>query len=421
MKEQQDELLSLDATLAELQDTVAGLNVDQLRPGPTNEISIRSISNYLDEFTQELEHQFGAITDEVDEDALVKFFDDVDHRQRMEHINVMLSSLVSSYRNNIGIITSGVRQYLQKIKDQVDGIEQRYVKLVDNASDRTLNKYRNALNGQVSEVRGLALELKQINLSHTHPQFDSLTESQARLADQLNLTDERVEELWNREPIVQTIVHPETPEQTPHALEHLPGGNDTIPPASEDRSGLMTPQMVSRLEKAYASAGQRNSGQIGGGLSRLEHAGNVKGQATNGQVLTYVASSRTWEPKTPTGGPGGVAQLEDRVGFAAVSVNNIVAGVKAYRTIPFDATITGWYIDSDSNGDVTVDVQRGMTTPVSLVGSGTKPFLSSASSNSDSSPDWDTLSVTEGDILVFELPSDATVKKIVLTLDLLSN
>jgi len=118
---------------------------------------------------------------------------------------------------------------------------------------------------------------------------------------------------------------------------------------------------------------------------------------------------------------GGVSgALQDRIGFSVASFNPIVAGVKAYHTVPFDATIEGWYIESDTSGDITVDVKVGMVSPVSLVGVGTKPFLSSSSSNSDATPDWDTLSVSEGDVLVFELTGDATINKVILTLDILS-
>jgi len=110
--------------------------------------------------------------------------------------------------------------------------------------------------------------------------------------------------------------------------------------------------------------------------------------------------------------------LEDRIGFGVVSNNPIAAGTKMYRTVPFDCTISSWHVETDVSGNVTVNVTKGMDSPVAVVGSGTKPNLASQTSNSGSASGWDVTQLLEGEVLIFAVESGATVEKLVVTLDI---
>ena len=68
----------------------------------------------------------------------------------------------------------------------------------------------------------------------------------------------------------------------------------------------------------------------------------------------------------------------------------------AMYTVPYDCVLTGWQVTADVVGNVTVQVRRGGT---SLVGSGTAPGLSGASSGSSSSLTGWTTALSAGDVL----------------------
>ena len=90
---------------------------------------------------------------------------------------------------------------------------------------------------------------------------------------------------------------PERMPPTAHALQHLPGGNDVIPTATEDRSGLMSPQQVSRLEKAFAGLSlerKGGGGGFGGGVSRLTDIGDVDRGQTDGQSIIWNEATSRW-------------------------------------------------------------------------------------------------------------------------------
>lgn len=116
---------------------------------------------------------------------------------------------------------------------------------------------------------------------------------------------------------------------------------------------------------------------------------------------------------------GGSADLEDIVGFGVISINNIKAGIKGYKTIPFNCSITGWDVDTNIAGNIAIDILKGVDTQTNVVGAGTKPFLDAETSNSGNASDWDENTLTAGDILVFDVQAGSTIKKIVATISVL--
>jgi hypothetical protein len=102
------------------------------------------------------------------------------------------------------------------------------------------------------------------------------------------------------------------------------------------------------------------------------------------------------------------------IGFTVNSNNNIKAGDKAYRSIPFDCTLVGWYIDSTETGNLQVDVKTGAG--VSLIGGGTTPAMVGASSAEGFITDWDTMTLGKGDVILFNVPVLATVKNMIFSL-----
>ena len=82
--------------------------------------------------------------------------------------------------------------------------------------------------------------------------------------------------------------------------------------------------------------------------------------------------------------------------------------------VPYDCTITGWYITADRSGSCVIDVKRSGT---SIVGTGNKPTLSSAQRNHATSSGWTSVAVARYDELEFNLDSASTVQRISLTIE----
>ena len=92
----------------------------------------------------------------------------------------------------------------------------------------------------------------------------------------------------------------------------------------------------------------------------------------------------------------------------------LTAGSKGFITVPYDCTITNWYLAADASGDVIFDIKRGGT---SLVGTGNFPTLSTAQSGNAAVSGWTSVAVTAGDILEFEITgTPATITRVNLTI-----
>ena len=97
----------------------------------------------------------------------------------------------------------------------------------------------------------------------------------------------------------------------------------------------------------------------------------------------------------------------------------ITTGVKGYVTIPFDCTITGWVLTGDQSGSIVIDVWRDTyanfpPTVADTIAGSEKPTLSSVQKNQDLTLSSWTTTVTEGDVIGFNVDSATTVTKVTL-------
>jgi hypothetical protein len=93
-------------------------------------------------------------------------------------------------------------------------------------------------------------------------------------------------------------------------------------------------------------------------------------------------------------------------------------GIKGYMEVPFNARVVRWTLIGDASGSAQIDIWKDTwanfppTNADSIVGAGTEPYLSSEQARQDTTPDWDQLTLNEGDVLVFNLDSVTTCKQL---------
>jgi hypothetical protein len=83
----------------------------------------------------------------------------------------------------------------------------------------------------------------------------------------------------------------------------------------------------------------------------------------------------------------------------------ISAGPKGNVMIPFTGTITKWFLSADQSGDIVFDLKLNGSYIVGGGVGGNSPMLDSQLSNSAEPSDWIATSVTEGDVVEFEIAS----------------
>lgn len=104
-------------------------------------------------------------------------------------------------------------------------------------------------------------------------------------------------------------------------------------------------------------------------------------------------------------------------------VNVPAANTKAYiARMPTAGNITSWSVTADASGSATIDVQKATAsaTPsfASIVGGGTKPGISSAQASVGNAPaSWAGTGFSATDMLMFNLSTIATCKRVVLNLE----
>lgn len=132
----------------------------------------------------------------------------------------------------------------------------------------------------------------------------------------------------------------------------------------------------------------------------------------------YVRKNAGWETVTI---PAGTDKRGPSATFNGCGLP-LVAGTKSLPVrVPYSGTITGWTILSDVSGSCVIDVwkdtyaNRPPTVADTIAGS-EKPTLSSASGNQDVSLSTWTTSVTEGDLIIFNVDSAATVTEVFVQL-----
>jgi hypothetical protein len=126
-------------------------------------------------------------------------------------------------------------------------------------------------------------------------------------------------------------------------------------------------------------------------------SGNISIDYTNGQKVSASV------PGFATSN-----QITGTIGITVDGQGGVVStGSKGFVTIPYNCTITNWYVSSDVSGSIQFDIKRSGTSIVG--GGGNKPLLSSAISGNAAVASWTSTSVTAGDILEWNVDSATTI------------
>lgn len=187
----------------------------------------------------------------------------------------------------------------------------------------------------------------------------------------------------NSKPIEKIIIP--VPQNTPEYLQEFKNGITSLE------------EKLDTLEKKIKSVA-RSSGN-GGGIRKIVAGNNV---TVDESYIGYPVISVE----------GGAATVKDTFGITVDGAGvSLTTGIKGYRYIEQDCTITGWSVVSDVSGSIVFDVKRA---GVSLAGS-EKPTLSAAASASNLSLSTWTTSLVAGDIIEFIIDSASTVTRATLT------
>jgi hypothetical protein len=126
---------------------------------------------------------------------------------------------------------------------------------------------------------------------------------------------------------------------------------------------------------------------------------------TNNQILAYHSASGQWRNQSPTA-------TEDIIScYIDASPDLIAVGKKAYKLMPYNCSVTGWYVVASTTGTIAWDVKRtsfaSYPSTVSIV-NGNSPILSSQSKNSYTTiSSWSPISA--GDVLDFFISSNSDI------------
>lgn len=164
--------------------------------------------------------------------------------------------------------------------------------------------------------------------------------------------------------------------------------------------------------------------------------GNTTQVTVSGSAVTVAVSETTNEvtvTQTPTpsvqvstaGPQGATGPAAPTAAALSLSIDGggfaITTGVKNDLVVPFNMTITGWYIVADPSGSIVIDVWKDTygnfppTVADSITGS-EKPTVSNSNKASDTSLSTWTTSVTAGDTLRFNVESCTTIQRATLVL-----
>lgn len=137
----------------------------------------------------------------------------------------------------------------------------------------------------------------------------------------------------------------------------------------------------------------------------VANEGDVFTESDTGYIYTY--TSDEWvkqQPKTTSfgitiDGQGGV----------------ISTGSKGYVVIPYDATITGWYIVGDQTGSISIDLLRNGT---SIIDGGNLPTLSSTQRANAAVSGWTSTAISANDEIQFYVDTATTVTRVNLIIQI---
>lgn len=118
--------------------------------------------------------------------------------------------------------------------------------------------------------------------------------------------------------------------------------------------------------------------------------GDVTGTGTGSFATTASANLKISKEGVTVDGMGGV----------------ITTGSKGYTVVPYNGTITNWYVVGDASGSIQFDIKRSGT---SIIGAGNKPILSSAQRANAAVSGWTSVTVTANDELEWVVDSASTI------------
>jgi hypothetical protein len=123
----------------------------------------------------------------------------------------------------------------------------------------------------------------------------------------------------------------------------------------------------------------------------------------------------------PTGATGPIGPIGATSSIFGISIDGastvITPGVKGYVTIPYNGTITGWDIFADTTGSCVIDLWKDTyanfpPTVADTITGTEKPTLSNQQKNQDNSlTTWNT-SVSQGDVIAFNVDSATLVTRV---------
>lgn len=142
----------------------------------------------------------------------------------------------------------------------------------------------------------------------------------------------------------------------------------------------------------------------------------------NDFTVTFSSAKSGWILAT---GGSTTSTRETSFGITLDGAGSVIStGAKGYSIIPFNCTIASWKIVADQSGDIVIDVKKGdfpaagaAPTTASIIGSGgTQPTLSGAISDYDDILTGWTTSVTNGQVIEWEVVSCTTITRVNLIL-----
>jgi len=205
--------------------------------------------------------------------------------------------------------------------------------------------------------------------------------------------------------------------QIPIKNLRIPAGGSLVIEAGASITGVREPTTVSSGAISDLTSGQQAviiEGAIVTTTDGKRWVYSGSGSKTSEASYIQLADvTPAWEsiPDKPTTFPPNLHTFGITVDGAGTV---LTAGSKGFVTIPYDCTITDWFLAADQAGNVVIDVLLGGT---SIVGTGNPPTLSTAQSGNAAVSGWTSVAVTAGDILEFAVTgTPATITRVNLVI-----
>ena len=209
-----------------------------------------------------------------------------------------------------------------------------------------------------------------------------------------------------------------------------------IAPANDGFVGMVDADQVI----GGGAAGTLPCACINWSCGNISDLGNVNATSpTDNQSLTWDNATSMWIPETITGGGGtfscsnlstcNITDLSDGSEVKTVSITFIIDGVcatiatgeKGHLEIPFNCTIQRVTMEADQTGSIIVDIWKDTyanfpPTNADTITSATPPTITTAQKSQDSTlTNW-TTSISEGDILAYNVDSCTNITRVTVSL-----